>query len=336
METEKRILRRMSFLYSAEGKAVNLLTIVEQIEPDMPDYDFSPKELVACHEETFRIDVEDSLFIEGWQDDVKSVCGQMKDDSFEAYHREPKERHLVLSREFDKTQLTEMLPFRKGPYYVICYRNSSGHAKEILENEELRQQVSAISEHKLGFDICKYEQWIGGVYMVWHHPVIRDIHFTGTDNPAGMLCTIDTRKPVSLPLTFKVTDRDKEGTQIGEPVEVKVDIATRRFLLRTPQPVTRPDVDVFDEHGELVYSIKGIIFIKKIVLNMGVVDGVTGKKEALMERDVISADAERDKDGTVQKREELTRRILGQLKTLPQEESEIIIEEVRNRLGGKR
>ena len=150
-----------------------------------------------------------------------------------------------------------------------------------------------------------------------------------------MLCTIITRKPISLPLTFIVTDHDKEGKQIGNPVEKKVDTAIGRFLLNTNKPVTRPDVDVRDGNGELVFSIKGIIFIKKIVLNMGIVDGITGKREAVMERDVISSEIKPDKDQSGQKREDLTRRILEQLSPLPQEEREIIIDEVKRRLERK-
>ena len=105
--------------------------------------------------------------------------------------------------------------------------------------------------------------------------------------------------------------------------------------METNKPVTRPEVDVGDGNGELVFSIKGIIFIKKIVLNMGIVDGITGKMEAVMERDVISSEINPDKDQSGQKREDLTRRILEQLSPLPQEEREIIIDEVKKRLERK-
>ena len=85
----------------------------------------------------------------------------------------------------------------------------------------------------------------------------------------------------------------------------------------------------------MVFSIKGIIFIKKIVLNMGIFDGITGKREVVMERDVISSEIKPDKDQSGQKREDLTRRILEQLSPLPQEEREIIIDEVKRRLERK-
>lgn len=333
IDTEKKILRRMSLLYIEGTMRENLLTIVEQIEPDMPDYTFSPKDTIACHEGSFLIDVEDYDVADGWQEDIKQLCEWIGVNNGDDYQREPKDlNHLVLSREFDKTQLTEILPFRKGPYYVVCYQCQNNKTKELLGNEELKQNISAITEKYLGYDLCSYEKWVGGIYMVWHHPYIKDIHFTGTDNPAGMLCTIITRKPISLPLTFIVTDHDKEGNQIGNPIEKIVDTAIGRFLLNTNKPVTRPDVDVRDGNGELVFSIKGIIFIKKIVLNMGIVDGITGKKEAVMERDVISSEIKPDKDQSGQKREDLTRRILEQLSPLPQEEREIIIDEVKRRL----
>ena len=54
-----------------------------------------------------------------------------------------------------------------------------------------------------------------------------------------------------------------------------------------------------------------------------------------MERDVISSEIKPDKDQSGQKREDLTRRILEQLSPLPQEEREIIIDEVKRRLERK-
>lgn len=326
----------MTLHFSEGDKQVNLLTIVEQIEPDMPDYIFSPKELVAFHEGLLGIDVEDYDAFGDWQDDLKNVCERIADRSCQDYQREPQgEHHYVLAREFDESKLTEILPFRKGPYYVVSYQQPNCPARELLQNEELKQQITAVTVKHLGYDLCGYDKWIGGIYMVWHHPFIKDIQFIGTDNPAGMLCSVITRKPVGVPLTFIVTDFDKEGNPIGKPVEKKVNTATVRFLLNMPQPVTRPNVDIIDESGELVFSIKGIIFIKKIVLNMGIIDGVTGKRDAMVERDVISADIKVDKDSAERKREELTRQLLLQLRSFPQEEAELIIEEVKRRLGGK-
>ena len=61
----------MSLLYIEGTMRENLLTIVEQIEPDMPDYTFSPKDTIACHEGSFLIDVEDYDVADGWQEDIK-------------------------------------------------------------------------------------------------------------------------------------------------------------------------------------------------------------------------------------------------------------------------
>ena len=327
------MLRRMSFLYTEEGKTVNLLTIVEQMEPDMPDYIFSPKEIVACQVESFRIEVKDYQPYDGWQDDLKTVCGQIEDDGYKCYKREPKRKRChVLSREFDDTRLTEILPFRKGPYYVICYQKPSNHAKELLKNEELRPRISAISEKQLGYDICIYEQWIGGIYMVWHHPVIKDIHFTWTDNPAGMLCSIIVRHPADTSLLFRVIDRDKDGKQIGKVTEQNVRVNEGKFLLRTPQPVTRPDVEVLDEASKLVYSIKGIVFIKKIVLNIGVVDDITGEKEHVKESDIITSGRSSGFETAGKKRDNLTYKIITLLKDLPQEEAELVLDDVKMRI----
>lgn len=330
--TDERILRRMSLLYMEGDKVINLLTIVEQIEPDMPDYVFSPKELVACNEGALRIDIEDYNVTYDWQNDVKSVCERIPVCGNKEYKREPRNSYHVLSQEFDETNLTKILPFRKGPYYLVRYQNSKICVEELLENENLRRQITEITEKQLGYDLCNYKQWIGDIFMVWHHSIIKDIHLTGTDNPAGMLCTVIRRKPDEMKLVFRITDRDKNGNQIGEVTEQIANIEDGKFLLMTPQPVTRPDVEIRDDKGEVVYSVKNIIFIKKIILNMGVIDGVTGKKENVMERDIIASGSSKEVNSVGKKREEITLKITSMLEELPLEEAELVFEEVKKRI----
>lgn len=335
-ESQQRVcfLRRMSLLHTDGATRRNLLTIIEQIEPDMPDYDFSPKEEVQGREEAFSIEIEDYDFGEHWMDDPNTWIGRIGCE-YVSQKRIPEDKHhLVLAREFDETKITDFLPFRKGPYYVVAYTLKNNKDRLHLEDESLRQQLSSLSEKQLGFDICMYEEWLGGIFMVWHHPIIKDIHFTATDSPAGMLCTMIARKPVNMKLTFSITDHDEEGNQIREPVDVETDMADGKCLLRTKQPVTRPDVVVRDETGEEVFAIRKIIFIKKIVLNMGVMDSVTGKKEAAMEKDVIAQSSSKKAVERGQERNEIAKKIASLLRGLPQEEQELVLEDVNRRIRG--
>ena len=328
------ILRRMSLLHTDGATRRNLLTIIEQIGPDMPDYDYSPKEEVAGREGTFSIEVEDYVCSEHWKDDPNTWIGRIGCEKV-SLKRIPEDRlHLVLAREFDETKITDILPFRKGPYYIVAYIPKHKHDNIRIEDDNVRQQLSSLTEKRLGFDICKFEEWIGGIFMVWHHPIIKDIHFTATDNPAGMLCTMIARKPVNMKLTFTITDHDKEGNQIGEPVDVETDMADGKVLLRTDQPVTRPDVVVRDETGEEVFVIRKIIFIKKIVLNMGVMDSATGKKEVAMEKDVIAQNRSKQTVEKGQERTEMAQKIASLLRGLPQEEQELVLEDVQRKIKG--
>lgn len=335
-ESQQKVcfLRRMSLLHTDGATRRNLLTIIEQIEPDMPDYDFSPKEEVQGREGAFSIEIEDYDFGEHWMDDPNTWIGRIGCEYVNQKRIPEDKHHLVLAREFDETKITDILPFRKGPYYVAAYTLKNKQDRLHLEDESLRQQLSSLSEKRLGFDICMYEEWLGGIFMVWHHPIIKDIHFTATDSPAGMLCTMIARKPVNMKLTFSITDHDEEGNQIREPVDVETDMADGKCLLRTKQPVTRPDVVVRDETGEDVFAIRKIIFIKKIVLNMGVMDSVTGMKETAMEKDVIAQSSSKKAAERGQERNEIAQKIASLLRGLPQEEQELVLEDVNRIVRG--
>lgn len=325
---KESILRRMSLLYTGGGDKINVLSIIEQVEPDMPDYDFSPKDDVVCREGSFIIEVEDCPVFEKWMDNYH-VWEDKIGATSSNYYKLPKiEHHEVLTQDFDDTKLTEILPFRKGPYYVISYVEPPKDNKLKLNEEELGQ-LSSITEKRLGFDVCKYQNRWGGMYMVWHHPIIKDIHFTASDSHAGMLCTMTARKSGKFPLFFTITDFDKEGKQIGKPVEIQTDIEQGKCLLQTNQPVTCPDVEVRDENGEIVFAVKKIIFIRKIVLNMGVIDGATGEKEVAMEKDVIAPSDSRGVAKERKGKEKIAKEIVAKLKGLPREEQELILENVK-------
>lgn len=326
------LLRRMSLLHTDGATKRNLLTIIEQIEPDMPDYDYSPQEEVAGKEGVFAIEIEDYAYGEHWMDDPETWSERIGCEAVSLKRLPNDKHHLVLAREFDETKMTDILPFRKGPYYVIVY--TPKHQIPKIDDDNLHQQLTLLTEKRLGFDICKYEEWMGGIFMVWHHSIIKDISFTATDNPAGMLCTMTARKPENIKLTFNITDYDKEGNQIGEPVEVETDLAEGKCLLRTDHPVNRPDVVVRDEAGEEVYAIRKIIFIKKIVLNMGVIDGTTGKKEVAMERDVIARSSDKRTVDKGQERAEIAKKIAAMLRGLPQEEQELVMDDVKRKIRG--
>ena len=335
-ESQQKVcsLRRMSLLHTDGATKWNLFTIIEQIEPDMPDYDYSPKEEVAGREGAFSIEIEDYDFSEHWMDDPNTWIRRIGCEKVSQKRIPEDKHHLVLAREFDETKITDFLPFRKGPYYVVAYTLKHKQDRLHIDDESMRQQLSSLVEKRLGFDICMYQEWLGGIFMVWHHPIIKDIHFTATDAPAGMLCTMIARKPVNMKLTFSITDHDKEGNQIEGTVNVETDMAAGKCLLRTEQPVTRPDVVVRDETGEEVFAIRKIIFIKKIVLNMGVMDSVTGKKMAAMEKDVIVQNSSKKVVEKGQERNEIAQKIASLLRGLPQEEQELVLEDVRRKIKG--
>lgn len=326
------VLRRMSLLHTDGATKRNLLTIIEQIEPDMPDYDYSPQDDVTGREGAFNIEIEDYGFSEHWMDDPNTWIGRIGCETVIQKRIPEDKHHLVLAREFDETRITDFMPFRKGPYYVVAYTLKHKQDRLHIDDESLRQQLSSLTEKRLGFDICMYEEWLGGIFMVWHHPIIKDINFTATNNPAGMLCTMIARKPVNMKLTLSITDHDKEGNQIGKPVDVGTDMAIGKCLLRTEQPVTRPDVVVRDETGEEVFAIRKIIFIKKIVLNMGIMDGATGKEEVAMEKDVIAQSSSKKAAEKGQERNEIAQKIASLLRGLPQEEQELVLEDVRRKI----
>lgn len=327
------ILRQMTLLYKEGERRFNVLTIVERIEPDMPDFVWTPKEKIATKEGLFELIINDYSLYEGWTVDSNHWLERAGVESLGKLEpRQARGQYSVLSREFDDSGLTKVLPFRNGPYYVVQYIAHTDFWKEKLEEVDWRDQLATLIKMNLGWDLAQSYELLGSVLMVWHHAIIHDIHLTATDNPPGMLCSVSSRVPQDMKIILKVIDRDKDQSVLGERV-FDMNIAERRKLLQMEQPVTRPDVEAYDEHGELIFSMKKIAFIKRIVMNVGLVDGVTGKKTGEFSRDIIEIDRKRHLEDVVKRRKDVEGRIMNSLKGLSKEDAEIILEEVKHKIA---
>ncbi len=319
------MLRCVSLIFHSQQFRGNLYTIVERITSDMGDYAWTPKvEVSSKHVEVNIYDIDE---IEGWREEPLNFLEKTGAEVPCAHTRIPDKGHYVLSREFDDTKLTMILPFREGPYYVIEYQDGGQMWNQIKDDDEAKKEIREVSLKSLGFDLVEMKDHIGSMMMVWHHDVVKNIDFTATNNPPGLLCSIIKRQIIDYPLSIEVKDFTKD--QKEEIGREKFDIKgwTRKKLLRMKRPVTRPSVEVYDQERNLIFSMKGMVFIRKIVIGMSFEDGVTGFKRT-HGNDVIEIDNQSELDEETGKKSEAVNKIYEVLKEFDPDEAHQIIEEV--------
>ena len=318
-------LRCVSLIYLSQYFRGNLYTIVERITSDMGDYAWTPNvEVSSKHVEVNIYDIDE---IEGWREEPHKFLEKTGADIPSILTRMPDKGHYVLSREFDDTKLTMILPFREGPYYVIEYQDGGQLWNQIKDDDEAKKEIREVSLKSLGFDIMEMKDHIGSMMMVWHHDVVKNIDFTATNNPPGLLCSIIKRKAMDYPLSIEVKDFTKDQKEeIGSETFAIIG-RTRKKLLRMKRSVTRPSVEVYDQDKNLVFSMKGMVFIRKIVMGMSFEDGVTGYKRTLG-NDVIEIDNQSKLDEEIGRKSEAVNKIYEVLKEFDPDDAHQIIDEV--------
>ena len=322
-------LRCVSLIYHSQHSRGNLYTIVERITSDMADYAWTPKvEVSSKHVEVNIYDIDE---IDGWRDEPHKFLEKTGANIPSVLTRIPDKGHYVLSREFDDTKLTMILPFREGPYYVIEYQDGGQLWKQIKDDDEEKKEIREASLKSLGFDLMEMKDHIGSMMMVWHHDVVKNIDFTATNKPAGLLCTIIKRNPIDYPLYIKVFDYSKDMQNKLGNASYEINGRTRKSLLKMERPVTRPSVEAYDQEGNLIFSMKGMVFIRKIVMGMSFEDGVTGFKRTLG-NDVIEIDNQTEMDEEAVRKSEAVNKIYDILKEFAPDDAHQIIDEVVARM----
>lgn len=318
-------LRCVSLIYLSQYSRGNLYTIVERITSDMGDYAWTPN--VEVSSKHVAVNIYDIDEIDGWRDEPHKFLEKTGADIKSVLTKIPDKGHYVLSREFDDTKLTMILPFREGPYYVIEYQDGGQLLNQIKDDDEIKQEIREVSLKSLGFDLMEMKDHIGSMMMVWHHDVVKNIVFTATNNPAGLLCSIIKRIIIDYPLSIEVKDFTKDQKEEIGSKTFAIKGRTRKKLLRMKRPVTSPSVEVYDQDRNLIFSMKGMVFIRKIVMGMSFEDGVTGFKRTLG-NDVIEIDNQTEMDEEAVRKSEAVNKIYNILKEFAPDDAHQIIDEV--------
>lgn len=277
-------------LYSTQTqKYILLYALVDVLEPDMQDYPADPAQAVSAKPIVERsknsqgtneynvylsIDVVQLTkeFIEKPYDNF--VVGGTAFETFSTeFVPKPLSNECALFVNPDETgaaSLRAILPHRRCVPFINCLIANDRVAEHIiLSNDYLQQQLSVLSQEHLGFDMLRFKEHIGNIYFVSYHSVVRGIEVSASYKPSGIVVEIAYRKRQSGTLNINIVNRYKDQIYI-ETQKLETDGTQRLCFVPLKEVPGIIDIDITDEDRHLIYSARGMHFIRSINSNVSV------------------------------------------------------------------
>lgn len=262
-------------LYNKKTKeCTHLFSVFECIEPDMQIkdnhnvFDFTDKgksDEKVYYTENVMILNED--FISDPMSNFKIPNHDNKLDDFrfintKLYHVPEKGTGYLLSNGSSESGLCKLFPDTKNPTWIKVWIDKECETvKYLKEKKSLVSQIEKVSLTNLGFNIWDYKDYIGSVFLVWHHNKVKSIDIEGIVKP---------NFGISLNLDFRTNERPSLKVEVCQ-IEQK-DCIVNNHIEKLPRPgfrqlinlLTLPDnmiVKVYDVDDNLLcyHVVNGMI-----------------------------------------------------------------------------
>ncbi len=293
-------MRRCIYSLCIKGEYYHLMSIIESMEDDMSDLcNFQPNVdnmfLDRCEHidskkprvfvRVEEVQLTEAMYKEPWKDfELNAETKALTNDFYfqvvkhlgcDIIHLSDNNSHSILN----------ILPKRSCPEYISYYSPQEENVtlENWLRNENIRKQLSELSQRNFGCDICVWDKYIGKYIFVFHNPVYRSIQWKenvvkeqigkGINKKDilrndGVCCQINYRKGQRQLLIIKIEAYDDFDVIINEKIE-----ETNSFALTLSMDI--PDdkhpkyykAYVYDKGGVLIDYYK-LDFIH--TLNMGI------------------------------------------------------------------
>ena len=281
-----RARRHTLMLYAPEqDKLYHLFSVIEVIEPDMQDYDApDPKRdakasdsltskgneyNIYYHIETFELTREGLRQIAGpyavGKERVNLICDK--------YEMEPTEDVCyVTDRNQMGVNLSLLFPKREGPYYIKTFVETERRLEKIvMGNENLKQQLSELSERFYHMDLTKHPEHIGNVYLAWHHYSLKNVELIESENPNGVIVKVAWRRGKAESINVNAI-LHRQGTVTTGLVKKQIAAGIRRTFIQLPEYPKNIDLYVSDKDDHLLMSMKNVSFIRQFNVSTGIVE----------------------------------------------------------------
>lgn len=281
-----RARRHALMLHAPEqDKLYHLFSVIEVIEPDMQDYDApDPKRdakasddltskgneyNIYYHIETFELTREGLSQIAGpyavGKEKVNLICDK--------YEMEPTgDVYYVTDRNQTGVNLSLLFPKREGPYYIKTFVESERRLEKIvMGNENLKQQMSELSESFYHTDLTKHPEHIGNIYLAWHHYSLKNVELIASENPNGLMVKTTWRRGKEEPISVSAI-LHRQGTVTTGMITKQIEAGRRRIFIQLPEYPKKLDLYVSDKDDHLLMCMKNVSFIRQFNVLTGIIE----------------------------------------------------------------
>ena len=254
-------------LYNKDtNKCTHLFSVFECIEPDMHIkdnhnvFDFTDKE--KSEEKVYyteRVMTLNEDFISDPMSNFKIPDHKNKLDDFRfintrLYHVPENGTGYLLSSGSSESGLCKLFPDTKNPTWIKVWIDKECETvKYLKENRSLVSQIEKVSLTNLGFNIWDYKDYIGSVFLVWHHNKVKSIDIEGIVKPNfGISLNLDFRTDERPSLKVEVCQVEQKDCIVNNHIEKLPRPGFRQFI-NLPAFPDNMMVKVYDVDDNLLY-----------------------------------------------------------------------------------
>lgn len=269
-----KLVRRYTYALHVDGVYYQLMSIFENLEPDMSDKDAFPPNQGEKYLDRINNAGSPRVYV---CVETMILTDQMCKEPWKGLKAH--EESIPLHTNYDFSQIgiirdhsiAHILPYRNCAAYVSAYKpkEKSDQLSVWLNNDKIRKQLTELSTRNFGFDICKYEEYIGYYIFVSYNPIYRSIHWKRDKDESGVFCEINFRNNSQQTLKFDFEGFDAKNNLLFRK-EVSTNSKTNYFSF-SELDATRFNylkVRVLDEKNMLIDEHSHMCFIEAINLNM--------------------------------------------------------------------
>lgn len=272
-------VRRITFSLLSDGKYYLIYSVIENLWPDMQDFDFLRAEEFVCKRASsskshstdkiyFSIDwfkvtrefIENPTanYILNDGNATKVVCEGK-------YSRSPE----LIEDVFQTHDLFKSFPHRTETRSLTVWADRlHSMQSRIMDDNYFRKQYSQVSSDFYGIDLSLFPEFIGNINIINYNPYFKSVDWSISNKPPGIYATVDRRlRAGSLQIEF--INKNKEG--LFEYCATRdLDLSSRYHFWELPGEPDRLTVLVKDGEGNLVYGAGDMAFIRSFSLGMNV------------------------------------------------------------------
>lgn len=245
-------------LYNKKTKeCTHLFSVFECIEPDMQIkdnhnvFDFTDKgkseekvyytENVMTLNEDFISDPMSNFKIPDYEnnlDDFRFINTKL-------YNVPEKGTGYLLSNGSSESGLCKLFPDTKNPTWIKVWIDKECETvKYLKEKKSLVSQIEKVSLTNLGFNIWDYKDYIGSVFLVWHHNKVKSIDIEGIVKP---------NFGISLNLDFRTNERPSLKVEVCQ-IEQK-DCIVNNHIEKLPRPGFRQLINLLTLPDNMIVKV---------------------------------------------------------------------------------